>query len=123
MTDNEIVDAIFEKCERELHPAFAPKQMRAEIVKALESKQRQIDRLQADMNTMSGIMREYSQELFDVCERQPVAYEVPGFHLAGGGGVAAWTAVYAKWSDIKPDDFRIFDVRRVLCEEATNGQG
>ena len=49
--------------------------------------------------------------------RQPVAHEVPGFHLASGGGVAAWTATYARWSDIQPEDFRTFDIRRVMCEE------
>jgi len=95
VTDEETVEAILDKAadDNEMHPAYDCPNLRAAMLKLVRD------------------------------TRQPVAYEVPGFHLASGGGVAAWTVEYARWSDIQPDDFRIFDVRRVLCEEATNGQG
>lgn len=93
MSDEETVEAILDKAhdKHELHEAFDCPYLRA---------------------TLLDLVR---------AARQPVAHEVPGFHLASGGGVAAWTATYARWSDIQPDDFRTFDIRKVLCEEATNG--
>ena len=50
--------------------------------------------------------------------RQPVAHEVPGFHIDSGGGVALWTVEYGSWAAIQPGDFQLFDQRRVVGQGA-----
>ena len=90
MTDEETVEAILDKAHdnNELHPAFDTPYLRAELLRLLRT------------------------------ARQPVAHEVPGFHIDSGGGVALWTVEYGSWAAIHPGDFQLFDQRRVVGDGA-----
>jgi hypothetical protein len=90
MTDEETVEAILDEAfdRREMSDARDPVWLRAELLRLLRT------------------------------ARQPVAHEVPGFHIDSGGGVALWTVEYGSWAAIQPGDFQLFDQRRVVGDGA-----
>jgi hypothetical protein len=88
MTDDEIIDEIFERAS-------------------------EADELWYIEQAPPEVLRKGIKEALRTA-RQPVAHEVPGFHIDSGGGVALWTVEYGSWAAIQPGDFQLFDQRRVV---------